>query len=196
MKTKIFTLISLITLSVFIFASCMGSGGSKKPSKYSTGISTEEDQTVTGICSELEFSATGCSCSASADSAQLYCEGEEDACAFLVSVPTGYTCADNLLAYEQDPGNDEVAVVADPVFSPSATDHSSAINVTITSSTSGATIRYKYNTLMPTCSSGYTTQPIPINITTTKTINAIACKTGLTPSEVVSNTYTVTIPSA
>lgn len=81
--------------------------------------------------------------------------------------------------------------VAAPTFSPAAGTYSSAQNVTLSSSTSGATIRYTTNGTAPTSSSG-TVYSGAISIASTTTLKAIAYKSGMTDSNVSSATYTIT----
>lgn len=82
-------------------------------------------------------------------------------------------------------------MVANPVFSPSGGTFSSAQSVTISTSTSGANIRYTLDGSTPSSTTGTVyTGPIPVNATTT--IKALAYKSGMTDSAVVSATYTIT----
>jgi len=83
--------------------------------------------------------------------------------------------------------------VAAPTFSPGAGTYSSAQNITLTTSTSGALIRYRTDGQDPTRSTGiaYLT-PIPVSATTT--IRAIAYKDYWADSVVQSATYTMSIP--
>jgi lysophospholipase L1-like esterase len=82
--------------------------------------------------------------------------------------------------------------VANPVFSPSAGTFSSLQSVTITTSTSGATIRYTTNGSTPTSTTG-TIYSGAISVSATTTIKAIAYKNGMTDSSVVTATYTITV---
>lgn len=79
--------------------------------------------------------------------------------------------------------------VATPTFSPAGGTYSTAQSVTISSATSGATIRYTTDGTTPTSSS-----PVysgPINVASTQTIKAYASKSGMTDSPVASVTYTI-----
>ncbi len=79
--------------------------------------------------------------------------------------------------------------VAAPVFSPSdGMFTSSSISVTISCSTAGATIYYTRNGTTPTTSSTKYTGPVVVSSTTQ--FKAIAVKSGMTNSDVVSKTYT------
>ncbi len=86
-----------------------------------------------------------------------------------------------------------VQTVATPTFSPVGGTFSTAQNVTISCATSGATIRYTTDGSTPTSAS-----PIysaPINVASTKTIKAIASKSGMTDSAIASATYTISSTS-
>jgi hypothetical protein len=79
--------------------------------------------------------------------------------------------------------------VASPVFSPAPGTYSSAQSVTITSTTSGATIYYTTDGSTPTTAS--TKYTAPVTISTTTTLKAIATATGLANSSVTSGVYTI-----
>ncbi len=81
--------------------------------------------------------------------------------------------------------------VATPTFTPAAGSYSSAQSVTISCSTSGATIHYTTDGTTPTTSSP--TYSSAITVSSTKTIKAIAVKSGMTNSDVASATYTITV---
>ncbi len=83
-----------------------------------------------------------------------------------------------------------VQTVATPAFSVSAGSYTSSVALSITSSTSGASIRYTTDGSAPTSSSG-TLYSAAITISSTQTIKAIAFKTGWNDSEVASATYTI-----
>lgn len=80
--------------------------------------------------------------------------------------------------------------VATPTFNPSGGSYSSAQSVTISCSTSGATIRYTTNGGTPTSSSSVYNSPI--NISSNTTIKAKAFKSGWSDSAVASATYNIT----
>jgi hypothetical protein len=80
--------------------------------------------------------------------------------------------------------------VAAPSFSPAGGTYSTAQNVTITTSTSGATIRYTTNGTTPTATTG-TVYSSPVTISATATLRAIAYKSGMTDSSVSSASYTI-----
>jgi hypothetical protein len=80
--------------------------------------------------------------------------------------------------------------VAAPSFSPGGGAYTSAQSVTITSATSGATIRYMTDGSTPTSTSG-TVYSGPVLISATTTLRAIAYKSGMTDSSVTTATYTI-----
>ncbi len=82
------------------------------------------------------------------------------------------------------------AVVAAPVISPGTGTYPCPQSVTITSATSGTTIRYTSDGSTPTKIYG-TQYTGPLTISTTTTLQAIAYKTGLSDSAVTSATLTV-----
>ncbi|WIV60286.1 chitobiase/beta-hexosaminidase C-terminal domain-containing protein [Amycolatopsis nalaikhensis] len=79
--------------------------------------------------------------------------------------------------------------VAAPTFSPPGGTYSSAQTVTISSATAGATIRYTVDGSTPTASS--TLYSGPISVPNSRTVNAIALKSGMTTSPVSSASYTI-----
>src|SRR3954447_22065546 len=78
--------------------------------------------------------------------------------------------------------------VAAPTFSPPGGTYASAQTVTISSATAGATIRYTVDGSTPTASS--TLYSGPISVPNSRTVNAIALKSGSTTSPVSSASYT------
>jgi formylglycine-generating enzyme required for sulfatase activity len=87
--------------------------------------------------------------------------------------------------------------VATPTFSPVAGTYNSDQSVSITTTTSGATIYYTQDGSEPTTLSTQYSSAISIaGHGTTKTIKAIAVKSGMINSSVVSATYTITYPVA
>ncbi|HAG15604.1 MAG TPA: hypothetical protein DCG69_03640 [Bacteroidales bacterium] len=77
-----------------------------------------------------------------------------------------------------------------PVFSPSPGTYAAAPNVSITSATVGATIRYTTDGTEPSQSNGIV-YSAPILISSTTTLKAIAYKTGNSDSNVSSGLYTI-----
>ena len=89
--------------------------------------------------------------------------------------------------YVEDDGS-AASVVAAPTFSPAGGTYTSAQNVTISTTTSGAIIYYTTDGSIPTShSSTYTT---PISVSSNMTIKAIAVKGGVS-STVVTATYII-----
>ncbi len=82
-----------------------------------------------------------------------------------------------------------VQTVAAPTFNPAAGGYTSSVSVTLACATSGATIRYTTDGSTPTAASAQYTGAI--SVTGTKTIKAIAVKSGMTDSAVASATYTI-----
>ena len=85
-------------------------------------------------------------------------------------------------------GENPPVTVSTPTFSPAGGTYTSAQNVTISCSTSGATIYYTTNGSTPTASS--TVYSSAISISETTTLKAIAIKDG-TSSNVATATYTI-----
>jgi hypothetical protein len=80
--------------------------------------------------------------------------------------------------------------VAAPTFSPGGGSYSTAQTVTISSTTSGASIRYTTDGSTPTSTTG-TLYSGPVTISVTTTLKAIAYASGMTDSTVTSATYTI-----
>jgi hypothetical protein len=85
--------------------------------------------------------------------------------------------------------------VAAPIFSPGGGTSASAQNVTISDSTSGASIRYTLDGSTPSGTAG-TLYSGPVNISNTATLQAIAFLSGDLNSPVTSGTYTINPPPA
>ncbi|MEU4247737.1 chitobiase/beta-hexosaminidase C-terminal domain-containing protein [Amycolatopsis sp. NPDC026612] len=86
-------------------------------------------------------------------------------------------------------GGGGTTTVAAPTFSPPGGTYASAQTVTISSATAGATIRYTVDGSTPTASS--TLYSGPISVPDSRTVNAIALKSGSTTSPVSSASYTI-----
>jgi mannan endo-1,4-beta-mannosidase len=82
------------------------------------------------------------------------------------------------------------AAVATPVFNPPSGSYTSPQTVSITSSTTGATIYYTLDGSTPTTTSNVYSSPITVSTTTT--VRAMGTKSGLDNSGVASATYTFT----
>jgi len=101
---------------------------------------------------------------------------------------SGYGLAiDSIELTDQGGGGGTVAA---PSFSPAAGTYSSAQSVTITTATSGATIRYTVDGSTPTSTTG-TVYSSPVSISATTTLKAIAYKSGMTDSSVTTGVYTI-----
>ena len=115
-------------------------------------------------------------------------------------VTVGATTAINAIAYKSGMTDSAVAgatytiAVATPTFSPVAGTYSSTQTVTISTTTSGASIRYTTDGSTPSETAG-TLYSGPVTVSTTTTINAIAYQSGLTDSAVTSAAYTITLPT-
>ncbi|MBC8182392.1 chitobiase/beta-hexosaminidase C-terminal domain-containing protein [candidate division KSB1 bacterium] len=83
-----------------------------------------------------------------------------------------------------------ISIVATPNFEPSPNTYTTAQDITISCTTTGATIHYSTNGADPTETDP--TYTAPINISTTTTLKVRAYKTGWTPSSVASGIYTIT----
>jgi hypothetical protein len=83
---------------------------------------------------------------------------------------------------------------APPAYSPAGGTYTSAQTVTVTDSTSGATIYYTTDGSTPTPSS--TEYTGPITVSSSGTLNAIATASGYATSIVSSTTYTIILPPA
>jgi hypothetical protein len=89
-------------------------------------------------------------------------------------------------SYTHGGGGSSVAV---PMFSPAGGTYSSAQSVTISTATSGASIRYTLDGSTPTATSTLYTGPI--TVATTTTVTAIGLKSGLANSAAASAAYTI-----
>jgi nucleoid-associated protein YgaU len=96
-----------------------------------------------------------------------------------------------IMAGCKTPPKPPAETVAAPAFTPAEGVFKSAQTVAISSSTEGAEIRYTTDSTAPTSTTG-TVYTAPVAVTATTTIMAIASKTGLEDSPVVSATFTIT----
>jgi RHS repeat-associated protein len=81
--------------------------------------------------------------------------------------------------------------VLDPVFTPPGGNYTAAQTVTISSATIGAWINYSTDGSTPAASGG-AASPVQVPVSASETIKAIAYETGMTSSNVVTATYTIT----
>src|SRR5436189_219557 len=86
-----------------------------------------------------------------------------------------------------------IRVVA-PTFNPAGGSFVGSVAVTMSTSTSGATIYYTTDGSTPTTASSAYTGPVPL--TTTTTLRAMAAASGMSNSNVTSATYTIVQPAA
>ena len=89
-----------------------------------------------------------------------------------------------------DISGSNISQTAAPTFSPAGGNYASAQNITISCSTTGATIKYTTDGSTPTSTS--LTYTAPINVSDTTTIKAYAIMQGMKDSTVASATYTIT----
>jgi hypothetical protein len=86
-------------------------------------------------------------------------------------------------------GGGEIATVAAPTISPNGGSFTNSTTVTIASATAGATVYYTKDGSAPTTASSV--YNAPITISDTATIRALAVKTGMSNSAVVSASFTI-----
>lgn len=101
----------------------------------------------------------------------------------------GITAQSPVALYVEDDGS-TVETCATPTFSPAAGTYNEAQDVTITTTTSGASIYYTTDNSTPSSTNG-TLYTGTINVSETTTIKAIAVKTGNNDSQVAEATYTI-----
>lgn len=94
-------------------------------------------------------------------------------------------------AYVIDTSSDAVAPVS---FDPASGSFAGTVTVSLATATAGATIYFTLDGSAPTVTSTKYTEPLVL--TTSKTIKALATKSGLADSEVRSSSYTITLPAA
>jgi hypothetical protein len=104
------------------------------------------------------------------------------------------TAAPNRGAYNGAAVSPPPAVAA-PVISPAGGTFTSATSVTITTTTTGASIRYTTDGSTPTSTTG-TLYSGPFNVSSTITLKAIAYATGMTDSTVTTENFILTTASA
>jgi hypothetical protein len=107
---------------------------------------------------------------------------------------SGNTCTLSALTAARSVTATFRGTAATPTFSPTPGAYGPAQSVTISDTTLGAVIHYTINGGTPTAASA--TYTVPISVTTTTTIRAIAIATGYTNSAIASATYTINGPAA
>ncbi|MDP9339399.1 MAG: chitobiase/beta-hexosaminidase C-terminal domain-containing protein [Acidobacteriota bacterium] len=105
----------------------------------------------------------------------------------------GYSALQKILTWTMSSGS-VTGTVAMPTFSPLGGSYTSAQNVTISTTTFGATIYYTTNGSTPT--TGSTVYSAPVSITATTTLKAFAVKSGYNNSAVATATYTIGVAPA
>lgn len=98
-------------------------------------------------------------------------------------------CTKNEL-FQTAAGTGVITMAETPVFSPAAGTYSSGQNVTITSGTAGATIRYTTDGSTPSQTVG-TVYTVPVSLSENTSLKAIAYLSGLQDSPVASGDYNI-----
>jgi hypothetical protein len=86
--------------------------------------------------------------------------------------------------------------VSTPTDSPGVGTYTSTQTVTLSTTTPGATILYTTTGTAPSCPSTGTTYSTGFSVSSTTTVKAIGCKSGLTDSAVLTSVYTITASTA
>jgi hypothetical protein len=84
--------------------------------------------------------------------------------------------------------------VATPTASPAAGTYGATQNVTLSTTTSGASIYYTTDLSAPACPSTGTLYTVPVVVSASESIKAIGCKAGETDSVVLTAAYTIRAP--
>jgi hypothetical protein len=147
---------------------------------YVTGSGTIEQGTVTGACPGTSYYSTWTNSALS---------GVSLANPFPANTPDTH-CYSMYMTLTAD----SAPPAATPTFSPAAGTYASAQSVTISDSTSGATIYYTTNGTTPSTSSSVYSSPI--TVASTETLEAMATATGYSQSAVGSAAYTITSSGA
>lgn len=93
-------------------------------------------------------------------------------------------------------GTHQTPTAATPGFSPTPGTFTAAQSVSLTDSTTGASIYYTTDGSAPTTGSTLYSSATPISVPATTTIKAIAVASGYNNSDVASGTYTINLPAA
>ncbi|HXO62067.1 MAG TPA: chitobiase/beta-hexosaminidase C-terminal domain-containing protein [Candidatus Acidoferrales bacterium] len=105
----------------------------------------------------------------------------------------GFTANQNILSWTMTSGTGSGGTVATPTFNPAAGTYPGTQTVTLSDTTSGATIFYTLDGSQPGTSAGGSTQQYsgPLTVSSTETIKALATASGMTTSATQSATYTI-----
>jgi hypothetical protein len=120
--------------------------------------------------------------------------GSNTAYAGFTGATGGYTSNQNILSWTMSSNSGGGGgTVATPTFSPAAGTYLGTQTVTLSDSTSGATIFYTLDGSQPGTSAGGSTQQYsgPLTVSSTETIKALATASGMTTSGTASATYTI-----
>jgi uncharacterized protein (DUF1800 family) len=117
--------------------------------------------------------------------------GADGAVAVITGQPTGsVSFIVDVNGYFADPAIDQT-VTAPPVLTPPPGSYNGTQTIALFTSTAGASIRYTTDGSVPTSATG-TLYSAPLSLPATATVKAIAYKSGLADSSVVSGLYTIT----
>lgn len=172
--SQVITLSSTATNFTFLGIEASANGGSWltiNPSAYGFGISTPESVTV------------------SVNPATTLAAGS-----YVGEIIFTSTAGDQGMVVPVTLTVDGTAATATPAFTPPGGSYSSTQTVTIVDATRDAAIHYTLNGTTPTAASPV--YSVPISVTATETIKAIAIAPGYSTSAVASATYTLTAPVA
>ncbi len=120
--------------------------------------------------------------------------GSNTAYAGFTGATGGYTSNQNILSWTMSSsGGGGGGTVATPTFSPAGGTYLGTQTVTLSDSTSGATIFYTLDGSQPGTSAGGSTQQYngPLTVSSTETIKALATASGMTTSGTGSATYNI-----
>ena len=121
--------------------------------------------------------------------------GANTAFAGFTGATGGYTSNQNILSWTMSSTPSGGGTVATPTFSPAAGTYLGTQTVSLSDTTSGATIFYTLDGTQPGTSVGGSTQQYnpgtPLTVSSTETIKAVATASGMTTSGTASATYTI-----
>ncbi len=182
----------VFVVSVTMLLSSCGMFGQGAKTKRSSNLigSDGTSGVIQNECPEANTLPIGCSCEEESGSIVYTCPDCQS-----MSYDETYCECDNgeITCNYGNIGTDDTVVV-NPQFSPVGGSYNAAQTVSISTSTTGASIHYTIGSSTPTCSSTIYTSPLAVS--TTKTIRAIACKTGMTNSGVATASYNMNLSAA